>query len=231
MLDELGQEIIHELQEDARQSFREIGRKLKVSEGTVRNRVRNMLSSNMIKISALPNPQQLGLNFMCIMGIEVKVGAAERVEQLLIDSPNVYYLCGCTGAIDIIGIFVFRVPAEFDEFVKNLAEAHAGLLSGLGIKAGRSHTGNRIGFQHIQLLIFKDHIGPAVTLAEKGPVSNLGVILRSARQFFTNAGRTYFLGSAGFVFSFIVKEFIAFIRYDLDQRQGVQLFVAEHPGG
>ena len=120
MLDELGQEIIHELQEDARQSFREIGRKLKVSEGTVRNRVRNMLSSNMIKISALPNPQQLGLNFMCIMGIEVKVGAAERVEQLLIDSPNVYYLCGCTGAIDIIGIFVFRMPAEFDEFVKKV---------------------------------------------------------------------------------------------------------------
>ena len=120
MLDELGQKIVHELQEDARQSFREIGRKLKVSEGTVRNRVRGLLKDNAMKISAIPNPQQLGLNFICIMGIEVKVGAAERVEQLLIQSPNVYYLCGCTGAIDIIGIFMFRVPSEFDEFVKNV---------------------------------------------------------------------------------------------------------------
>jgi Lrp/AsnC family transcriptional regulator for asnA, asnC and gidA len=120
MLDELGQKIIGELQEDARQSFREIGRKLKVSEGTVRNRVKGLVKSNTMKISAIPNPQQLGLNFMCIMCIEVKVGSAEKVEQLLIQSPNVYYLCGCTGTYDIIGIFVFHTPSEFDEFVKNV---------------------------------------------------------------------------------------------------------------
>lgn len=120
MLDELGQKIIGELQEDARQSFREIGRKLKVSEGTVRNRVKGLLKSQTMKITAVVNPQQLGLNFMCIMCIEVKVGSAERVEQLLIKNPNVYYLCGCTGTFDIIGIFVFHTPSEFDEFVKNV---------------------------------------------------------------------------------------------------------------
>ena len=120
MLDELGQKIIQELQEDARLSFREIGRKLEVPEGTVRNRVRGLLKNNTMKIGAIPNPQQLGLNFICIMGIEVKVGTAERVEQLLIRSPNVYFICGCTGNIDIIGIFVFHTPSEFDEFVKNV---------------------------------------------------------------------------------------------------------------
>ncbi len=120
MLDELGQKIIKELQEDARQSFREIGRKLEVSEGTVRNRVKGLLRSNTMKVSAIPNPEQLGLHFMCIMGIEVKVGAAERVEKLLIRNPNVYYLCGCTGNIDIIGIFLFHTPSEFDEFVKDV---------------------------------------------------------------------------------------------------------------
>jgi len=120
MLDELSQKIIRELQEDARQSFREIGRKLEVSEGTVRNRVRGLVKSDTVKISAIPNPEQLGLNFMCIMCIEVKVGSAERVEQLLIESPNVYFLCGCTGTYDIIGIFLFHAPKEFDEFVKDV---------------------------------------------------------------------------------------------------------------
>ena len=120
MLDELGQKIISELQEDARQSFREIGRKLEISEGTVRNRVRGLVKSDTMKISAVPNPEQLGLNFMCIMCIEVKVGSAERVEQLLIESPNVYFLCGCTGTYDIIGIFLFHAPKEFDEFVKDV---------------------------------------------------------------------------------------------------------------
>jgi Lrp/AsnC family transcriptional regulator for asnA, asnC and gidA len=120
MLDELGQKIIKELQDDARQSFREIGRKLKVSEGTVRNRVKSLVNNNTIKISAIPNPERLGLNFMCIMCIEVKVGTAEKVEQLLIKNPHVYYLCGCTGNFDIIGIFLFRVPHDFDEFVKSV---------------------------------------------------------------------------------------------------------------
>ncbi len=119
MLDELGQNIIKELQDDARQSFREIGRKLDVSEGTVRNRVKSLISSDTMKISAIPNPEKLGLNFVCVMCIEVKVGKAEVVEQLLIKSPNVYYLSGCTGTYDIIGIFMFRAPHDFDEFVKN----------------------------------------------------------------------------------------------------------------
>jgi Lrp/AsnC family transcriptional regulator for asnA, asnC and gidA len=120
MLDDLGQKIIKELQDDARQSFREIGRKLKVSEGTVRNRVKNLVSSNTMKISAVANPEQLGLHFICIMCIEVKVGTVEKVEQMLIKSANVYYLCGCTGNFDIIGLFMFHAPREFDEFVKNV---------------------------------------------------------------------------------------------------------------
>jgi Lrp/AsnC family transcriptional regulator for asnA, asnC and gidA len=120
MLDELGQQIITELQDDARRSFREIGRKLKVSEGTVRNRVKALVKSNMMRISAIPNPEQLGLHFMCIMCIEVKVGTAEKVEKLLVKSPNVYYLCGCTGTYDIIGLFIFHAPSEFDEFVKDV---------------------------------------------------------------------------------------------------------------
>ncbi len=120
MLDELGREIIRELQEDARQSFREIGRKLKVSEGTVRNRVRALVAGKTVKISAVANPEKLGLNFMCVVCIEVKVGTAEAVEKRLIQSPNVYYLCGCTGTYDIIGIFLFHSPAEFDAFVKDV---------------------------------------------------------------------------------------------------------------
>ena len=120
MLDDLGQKIVEALQEDARQSFREIGRKLDVSEGTVRNRVKSLVNSETMKISAIPNPEKLGLNFMCIMCIEVKVGAAEKVEHVLIKNPNVYFLSGCTGTYDIIGIFMFRAPHDFDEFVKNV---------------------------------------------------------------------------------------------------------------
>lgn len=120
MLDELAQSIIKALQEDARQSFREIGRKLDVSEGTVRNRVKSLISQETMRIGAIINPDKIGLNFQCVMCIEVKVGAAQQVEERLITSPNVYFLSGCTGTYDIIGLFVFHTPAEFDAFVKNV---------------------------------------------------------------------------------------------------------------
>jgi Lrp/AsnC family transcriptional regulator for asnA, asnC and gidA len=119
-VDKLAQQIIQELQGDARQSFREIGRKLKVSEGTVRNRVRSLVSNKTMRISALPNPGKMGLNFVCVMCIEVRAGSAESVEQRLIKSPNVYYLCGCTGTYDVIGILMFHAPSEFDNFVRSV---------------------------------------------------------------------------------------------------------------
>ncbi|MFC1846425.1 Lrp/AsnC family transcriptional regulator [Chloroflexota bacterium] len=120
MLDEISQKVVKELHTDARQSFREIGRRLGISEGTVRNRVQRLLKENILRMEAVPNPQQLGFNFICVVGIETKVGTAERVEHVLIKSPNVYFLCGCTGDFDIIGIFIFRTPYEFDDFVKNV---------------------------------------------------------------------------------------------------------------
>ncbi len=119
MIDEISLKIMKELHTDARQSFREIGRRLGISEGTVRNRVKRLLNGNIVRIEAVPNPQQLGFNFMCVVGIEAKVGTAERVERVLAKSPNAYFLCGCTGDFDIIGIFIFRTPYEFDDFVKN----------------------------------------------------------------------------------------------------------------
>jgi DNA-binding Lrp family transcriptional regulator len=89
----------------------------------VRNRVKSLVNSKTMKISAVANPEQLGLHFICVMCIEVNVGTAEKVEQLLIKSPNVYYLCGCTGNFDIIGLFMFHTPREFDEFVKDVIAA------------------------------------------------------------------------------------------------------------
>ena len=84
------------------------------------NRVKSLINSDTMKISAIPNPEKLGLNFICVICIEVKVGSAEKVEQMLIKSPNVYYLCGCTGTYDIIGLLMFRAPHDFDEFVKDV---------------------------------------------------------------------------------------------------------------
>ena len=119
-MDTLARSIIKELQTDARQSFREIGRNLDVSEGTVRNRVKSLVTGGTMRVGAVLNPEKIGLSFQCVMCMEVKVGAAQKVEEQLIKSPNVYFLCGCTGTYDLIGLFMFHNPAEFDAFVKDV---------------------------------------------------------------------------------------------------------------
>ncbi len=54
-------EIVKMLEEDARTSFRDIAKKLKVSEGTVYNRVKRMEENRVIKgFSVRTNPMKLG---------------------------------------------------------------------------------------------------------------------------------------------------------------------------
>ena len=62
--------------------------------------------------------------------------------------------------------FTWQVETQFDQSVQNPAEAHAGLLSGLGIKAGGGHSGNCVGLQRVYFIIFKDHVGSTVSPAE-----------------------------------------------------------------
>ena len=97
-----------------------MAKKLKVSEGTIRHRVNKLIKNRVIKIHAEANPQQLGFEFICVMGMEVRAGCAAQAEKLITQSPNVYFLCGCTGDFDVIAILLFRMPSEFDQFLQKV---------------------------------------------------------------------------------------------------------------
>lgn len=128
MLDGLDLDIIKELQADTRQSFRSIGRKLKISEGTIRNRVKKELSNNTIKITVIPRFSNLGYEFTCVTGLKIKISKIARAEEILKKSPNVYFLTGCTGNYDLIMVLVFRNASEFDRFVKGTVSNLPGIL-------------------------------------------------------------------------------------------------------
>jgi Lrp/AsnC family transcriptional regulator for asnA, asnC and gidA len=118
VMDELDQKIVHELQSDARQSFLSLAKKLSTSEGTVRNRVAAQLKKEVIAIKAVVDPVKLGFDFSCIVGFEVAIDQLTRVEAILHDSPNVYFLVTCTGSFDLIAFLLFRDAAELDQFMR-----------------------------------------------------------------------------------------------------------------
>lgn len=128
MLDKIDRGIIQELQKDGRQSYREIARKLGVTEGTIRARVRNLRSENIMKITAVLDPAKLGYEFVCTMGLEVKLSDLAQVGDTLAQNPNVYYLTDTTGQFDLLAIFLFHNAKELADFIQGTVSKMPGVI-------------------------------------------------------------------------------------------------------
>jgi hypothetical protein len=61
-MDRLDYEILSVLQQDGRRSFTEIGKKLGVSEGTIRKRVMRLVDDGVIRIIGLVDPHLVGFD-------------------------------------------------------------------------------------------------------------------------------------------------------------------------
>jgi len=119
MIDKLDKKIITELGGNARRSYTELAKLLGVSEGTVRNRVKNLQKNNIIKLEAVINPYSIGYNFITIMALEVKVADLSEVADMLVKIPNVYYLAFVTGRYDLVAILMSRSTQELSNFIKD----------------------------------------------------------------------------------------------------------------
>ena len=76
---ELNRKIITLLQQDGRMAYSAIAAQLGVSEGTIRNRVRQLLDDNVITIQAEALPYAMGYNFNALTFI--KVAAARTLSK------------------------------------------------------------------------------------------------------------------------------------------------------
>lgn len=117
MLDEIDMKLIHELQQDGRQSHVELAQKLNIGESTVRRRLQRLLENGSIRVVAVPNPVRLGLNFVCTMRFEVKKDKLRQFGRELAQYPNVYYVGIITGEWDIIALLVLRSPEQLSDFM------------------------------------------------------------------------------------------------------------------
>jgi Lrp/AsnC family transcriptional regulator for asnA, asnC and gidA len=128
MLDRIDQEIIQELQKDGRRSYREISRKLGVTEGTIRARVRNLRNNGVIKIEAVVDPSKLGYEFIGLMGLELRLTDLEQIGDELTRNPNVYYLSDTTGHFDLMAILLFHTAQELADFVRETVSKMPGVI-------------------------------------------------------------------------------------------------------
>jgi len=118
MVDDLDLNIIQILEKDGRKNYTDIAKQLGVVEGTVRKRVKNLLDDKVIRISATPNPRELGFNVIAVMGLQVQMSALRHVAQILESKANVQWLAFVTGRYDLIAIVVEKSTEDLSSFIE-----------------------------------------------------------------------------------------------------------------
>jgi Lrp/AsnC family transcriptional regulator for asnA, asnC and gidA len=102
-VDSVDQQVILALNEDARAPFRQIAKRVGISESRVRQRVSHLTESGAVKVMAITNPFNLGFRRLAWLGVNVGPGAsAGDVVERLSKVPSIAYLAVCAGRFDIL---------------------------------------------------------------------------------------------------------------------------------
>ena len=120
-IDKLDLKIIEVLNNNARTSFREISRKLKISLTTVANRIKKLEAEGIIKgYIPLIDLDKVGYSLLTIIGIRISRGRLMEVERKISKNPHVYEIYDTTGEWDSIIIARFKNREELNKFIKRV---------------------------------------------------------------------------------------------------------------
>ena len=117
-LDELDHRLIAALVRDSRQSNREIGRQLGVSEGTIRLRLRRLTDAGLLRLTAVVDPVVLG-TVTAVAFCFVQLDRADLADALTIlaDLPQCWQLSTIVGRFDVEMLLVCRDRQELVDTV------------------------------------------------------------------------------------------------------------------
>lgn len=118
-LDGVDRQIVSFLREDGRMSYREIARRLKVSEGMIRKRVQKLLDQHVLRIRAVGDPLELGVPVLAAILLTVKPGEAEEVSDKLAEVDNVRYVALGVGRQNIMVESLHASVSDLHAFINS----------------------------------------------------------------------------------------------------------------
>ena len=121
MLDEIDKKIIKVLQDDARTSLRKISELVKVSLGTVSNRVKRMEKNGVIKgYSVILDPDQIGWELNVVIGLRIQKGRLIEIQERIAKDSRVNGVYDVTGDFDSMVIARAKNRKDLDDLSKNV---------------------------------------------------------------------------------------------------------------
>jgi len=119
-LDHTDQEIIKQLNQDGRKSYRQIAKELDLSVGTITNRIKKLKDTGIIKGFQLElDYAALGYNIETMIGLEAKGDLDDIIEKY---SSNIITAHKTTGEYDTLLFTRFKDTIELNTFLKNINE-------------------------------------------------------------------------------------------------------------
>lgn len=117
-LDRVDRRIVDLLREDGRMAYREIARRLDVSESMVRKRVGRLLTANWMKIQAISDPLQLGVPIVATTYARVRPGQVEEITDRFARHPAVRYVAIGVGSHNVLVESLHADNGELHEFLQ-----------------------------------------------------------------------------------------------------------------
>jgi len=115
-------EILGMLQKDARLPYKVIAKRLKITIGTVHNRIARMKRKGLIKkFAPIIDTTKLGFKVRALIHLRIKPGGFD-VPKKLRNHPNVLGVWTITGEHDNVIFAHFKDTDEMGEFVKKLQQ-------------------------------------------------------------------------------------------------------------
>ena len=127
-MDELDFRIIEILQKDGRTANASIARQVKVSEGTIRRRLRRLMRDGVINVVAVPTLEKMGYKATALVGLRTDPGCVDGVADALAKLSEVHFVTITTGAQDIFAWVALESSSELNEFLRD----KVGKIPGVG---------------------------------------------------------------------------------------------------
>ncbi|MDG1539630.1 MAG: Lrp/AsnC family transcriptional regulator [Candidatus Poseidonia sp.] len=120
-LDETDRRLLSLLNDDARQSQRQLARQLGVAQGTVTNRIKRLEECGVISgYSAVLNPEKIGWTMTIMAGLRIVKGSMIDVQQKIAADPRVFAVYDVTGDWDSMVLARVKDREDLDNLTKTV---------------------------------------------------------------------------------------------------------------
>ena len=126
-VDATDEAIIAAFQEDGRQSNREVARRLDISEGTVRQRLKKMQDAGAIRFDVVSDNAHMGIDFVAFIHASVEPRHLEDFLEAAEAIPDLWYLAAVAGRFNVIALIATPSAAEAMTTIRSKVERLAGV--------------------------------------------------------------------------------------------------------